>query len=51
MGFAFVLDPKLERPKEEISKIILKLGGKVYSNITSRVNAMFSTKGEDFVFL
>lgn len=44
-GFAFVLDPKLDRPKTEISKIILKLGGRVYSNITSRVNAMLSTKG------
>lgn len=44
-GFVFLLDSKLDRSKEEITKEIEGLGGKVSSRMTEKVAAFISTKG------
>jgi len=44
-GFVFLLDSKLDRSKEEITKDIENLGGKVSSRMSEKVAAFISTKG------
>lgn len=44
-GVVFLLDSKLDRSKEEITKDIEDLGGKVSSRMSEKVAAFISTKG------
>lgn len=49
-GFVFVLDSKLDRSKEDITKDIEELGGKVSSRFSEKIAAFISTKG-CFIFM
>lgn len=45
-GLKFVLDSKLDRPKEDVEEIIKKFGGEVGSRVSEKIAAVISTKGK-----
>jgi NAD-dependent DNA ligase len=48
-GFVFLLDSKLDRTKDEITKDIEDLGGRVSSRMSEKVAALISTKGQSLL--